>query len=410
MEWMKGSSILVFNCGSSSLGYKMFGWDSGEAAVLARGKAHRVGVTGAEESFLEHHGPEGERRQVQPLPDHGAAAAAALEALAADGLAVTGVGHRFVHGGERFAGATFVDDETYPLLQQCLPLAPIHNPAAMAAIEVARETVPQARQYVSFDSAFHATIPEVARTYALPKRLVERFGFRRYGFHGLSYEYVTAATLEYLQVPAAGSRMVACHLGTGGSSVAAIADGRSVDTSMGYTPLPGLVMSTRAGDVDPMLAVYLMMVQGLRPAEAEDLLNKRSGLLGVSRYSSDLRDLNENVGEGEGHDSSSRGLAVEAYVHRLRKYVGAYAAAMGGLDALVFTDDIGVSDAQVRAAVCQDMEWCGIHLDGEANAAAPRDQIARLTGPDSPVTALSVPTDEEAVIVRQGVELWRSAA
>jgi acetate kinase len=254
---------------------------------------------------------------------------------------------------------------------------------------------------VTADGSFHATIPTHAHTYPLPKDILKRFGFRKFGFHGLSYQYVIGAAAKHLKIPLKGTRMVACHLGTGGSSSVAVREGRSVDTSMGYTGLPGLVMSTRSGDVDPMLATFLMDVYGEQPDDVEDILNKKSGLLGVSGFSSDIRDIIGRIEE----DPQAR-LAFDMYVHRLKKYIGSYIAALGGLDVLIFTDDIGARNWLVRDKACQGLAWCGVELDPDANRKATGGEVLSEIGSSgSRVKVLVVPTEEELVICREGIRI-----
>ena len=403
-------NTLVFNCGSSSLSYKIFHTPTGQPPqVVVAGKAHRVGVTGTEPAFVEHHAAGGGiDTQTTPIPDHRTAAGLILEHLRTVSVGIDVVGHRFVHGGSLFDAPAFIDQDTLGKLRSCLPLAPLHNPIALSVIHECCKSLPQARQYVTFDSAFHCTIPDYAYTYALPLQVVQRFGFRKYGFHGLSYWYVSRQVPGILNIPAdrLPLKIVACHLGTGGSSVAAIKGGRSMDTSMGYSPLPGLVMGTRSGDIDPMLMLYLMNVYGLRGDDLMDLLNKRSGLLGISGFSSDLTDIIARLGRDEGEDEEEQPqLAFNMYIQRVRKYVGGYVVGLGGIDALVFTDDIGVHNWRVREKVCQDMEWSGIRLDAQRNRQATPDAICRISAADSRVAVLSVPTDEELVICLQGHEL-----
>jgi acetate kinase len=294
-----------------------------------------------------------------------------------------------------------LDEPTLALLHQCIPLAPIHNPIALGVVEESRKRIVLERQYMTFDNAFHATMPPCAAAYLLPRAILEKFGFRKYGFHGLSYSYVVKQTSEFLQVPAEQLKIVACHLGTGGSSVAAILGGRSIDTSMGYSPLTGLVMSTRSGDIDPLLTVYLMAAYGYRPEQMLDLLNKRSGLIGVSGFSSDITDI---IHRFLGADQDSE-LALQMYVHRLRKYVGEYIAALKGLDVLVFTDDIGLRNPFIRQRVCERMEFAGIVLDERLNEAAPVDRVAALQTAGSTARILTIPADEELVICLEGNKL-----
>ncbi len=256
-------NILVFNCGSSSLTFKVYMVSAKtEIAVLLSGKAHRVGVKGTEPSFIEFTSQGNTEKIISPLKNHRAAAASTLKYIKDHEISLDYIGHRFVHGGSFFHSSTFLDEKTLHTLKLCEPLAPLHNPISLNVIDESKKYFPTLKQYVAFDSAFHATLPSYAYTYALPKTLIQKFGFRKYGFHGLSNSFVINEASRYLEKPLRNLKMIVCHLGTGGSSVTAIKDGHSVDTSMGYSPLPGLVMSTRSGDIDPMLAIYLMEVFG----------------------------------------------------------------------------------------------------------------------------------------------------
>jgi len=395
-------NILVFNCGSSSLGYKVFEAEKGTCQVLVSGKAHRVGVKGKEPSFIEHRYGQRHTRQETPIATHRQAAGLVFDYLAGEKVHLDAVGHRFVHGGHLFQKSALVTPENFKKLKACLPLAPLHNPTSLSMIEETGRLHPGLGQYVTFDSAFHTTLPEQAYTYAVPETLRKKFSYRKYGFHGLSYTYVTLKAAEFLRRPLKGLKLVACHLGTGGSSVAAIKDGYSVDTSMGFSPLQGLMMSTRCGDIDPMLSLYLMSVFGYRPDALLDKLNRESGLLGVSGISSDLRDIIQSFHGPEGEDAK---LSFSMYVQRLKKYVGAYATILQGMDALIFTDDIGVGNHLVREKLCQEMDWCGLFLDEELNRQAKSDAIYRLEKPGSKVAILTIPTDEEYVICREGEKL-----
>jgi acetate kinase len=397
-----GMNILVFNCGSSSLNYKIFKAVRGDDfKVVCKGKAHRVGVKGSQPSFIEHYW-QGERlEKIIPIQDHASAARVIFEFLQEKWMAVNLIGHRFVHSGQHFQSSTILTPANLPNLEACLPLAPIHNPASMSVIRLCSSFMPNAPQYVTFDTAFHAGLDAAAYTYALPKDLCRVNGWRKYGFHGLSYQYVTRKAADYMHHPLADMKLIACHLGTGGSSVVAIAQGRSVDTSMGFSPLPGLMMSTRSGDIDPSLPLLWAENNGFSPDEIEDVLNKKSGLLGVSGLSSDIRDL-----KAAGVENPAAALAVELYTYRLRKTIGAFAAVLGGIEALIFTDDIGVQNPEVRRLACEGLTWCGVELDPEANRAAPRDQIAEVSAATSAVRVLSIPTDEEAVIGREGLRLF----
>jgi acetate kinase len=395
-------NILTFNCGSSSLTFKVFSVDQVEKiGVVLSGKAHRVGVKGSKPSSIEYDCG-GSRESVETsLDDHGQAAVLAINKLAELGIKLDCIGHRWVHAAGYFQTA-WVDDALLLRLKALVPILPVHHPSILRVIYACRKALPALPQYVTADGAFHSTIPACAYTYLLPEGLVKKFGFRKHGFHGLSYRYIVRKTAESLGIPLQGSRIVACHLGTGGSSAVAVKDGESVDTSMGYTALSGLVMSTRSGDIDPILTLYLMAEYGYHPDDLMDMLNKKSGLLGISGFSSDIRDIIQRVGE----DAQAK-LAFEMYVYRLRKYVGSYVAVLGGLDVLVFTDDIGVHNWLVREKVCQGMDWCGVRLDAEANQRASGDEIARLDAPDSKVRVLIVPTEEELVICWDGIALMK---
>ena len=399
-------NILVFNCGSSSLTYKIFRFTGPDKIeTLLSGKAHRVGVKGTAPSFIENTVDGKTSKREFSIRNHGEAAAAALEHIKTLGIAVDLVGHRFVHGGNYFKNTSFIGKKTLKKLKLCLPLAPIHNPVSLEVIEQARRYLPDPRQYVAFDSAFHSTIPYYAYTYCLPKKIIDKFGFRKYGFHGLSYSYVINEAARVTGGDAKRMKAVACHLGTGGASVAAIKDGRSMDNSMGYSPLPGLVMSTRSGDIDPLLSIYLMNAYGLRSETLIDMLNKKSGLLGISGFSSDLTDILRQFPE-DGTDLKQNRLAVGIYVHRLKKYIGGYIAVLGGIDTLIFTDDIGVENPSLRKRVCEDMGWCGVSLDEKKNAQeASGAGTAIISSGKSKVNVVVVPTKEELVICLEGVKL-----
>ncbi len=392
--------VLVFNCGSSSLTFKVFAATSEQdVQAVFSGKAHRVGVHGSQASFVEfHHGPRDEKTEL-PLETHAQAAALVIDKIREWDIRIDCIGHRWVHAGGKFKTA-WVDRDLLVELKRLLPMMPIHHPAMLHVILQCRKSLPRIPAYVTADGAFHATIPDYVYTYPLPRDIIEKFGFRKYGFHGLSYQYVVRQAAAYLGVPFEHSRIVACHLGTGGSSAAAIAGGKSIDTSMGYTALPGLVMSTRSGDVDPMLAVYLMGVYGESADDLIDVLNKKSGLLGVSLFSSDIRDIIPRLDEDR-----NANLAFNMYVQRLKKYIGGYVATLGGIDALVFTDDIGVHNSMLREKVCSHMAWCGIELDLAANEKATGDSLSLLSAANARVKILAVPTEEELVICWEGMRL-----
>jgi acetate kinase len=397
-------NILVFNCGSSSVSYKVFDVDDlKNTAVIVSGKAHRVGVKGSEPSFVEHSYREKNYKDVLPITNYRQAARIILKFLKENDITIDCIGNRFVHGGTYFQKSAFVNAGSLEKLELCLPLAPLHNPIALSVIFESRKVFPNTRQYVVFDSAYHSTIPDYAFTYALPRRVVQKYTYRKYGFHGLSYSYVVETVAEFLATPVENLKIVACHLGTGGSSVAAIKNGCSVDTSMGFSPLSGLVMSTRCGDIDPMIIIYMMIFYGYRNDDLLNLLNKKSGLLGVSGFSSDIRDIIAGIPGGK-----QAGLAFNMYIQRLKKYIGSYiVAALGGLDVLIFTDDIGIKSPIVREKVCDDMEWCGITLDKEKNKKYGMEKPGLLNSKKSKVRIIALPTDEEIVIAWEGIKLLR---
>eukprot|EP00727_Mastigamoeba_balamuthi_P010051 m51a1_g5669 PPi-dependent acetate kinase (442) ;mRNA; r:924571-926108 len=412
--------VVVFNCGSSSLSYKAYevARSSPAPTAVASGKAHRVGCAGTQPPFIEHKRPgatpsRDERRE--STVSHAAAAAAILDELAARGVVVGAAGHRFVHGGTLFTGPALISPwaETRERLVRCLPLAPIHNPISLAVIDVCREKLGEAvPQYVVFDTAFHSTIEPRAYTYALPASLVEEHGYRKFGFHGLSYQYVMGEMREKLG-SLAGTKIIACHLGTGGSSAAAVRDGRSVDTTMGWSPLPGLVMSTRTGDIDATVALSLVGDCGMTVARATKVLNSESGLTGLTGgLTSDLRDVHAIAADASNPHHRTCALAWEVYVHRLCCAVGSLTAAMEGITALVFTDDLGFDMPPLREAVCARLGWLGVVVDPAANAAATRASIsassspvAEITGPQSRVRVFAVVNDEEIVIANEAAKL-----
>lgn len=390
--------ILVFNCGSSSLTFRFYRCAAGQPPVsLAWGKAHRVGAAGPVPSHVEVNTPDLPpiNRQV-PMRDHGQAAAAILETLPVSLPAPDLVGHRFVHGGAHFSRAAFVDPVTMPVLESCLPLAPIHNPASMSAIRVCLERLPAAREYVAMDTTFHAGIPDEAAFYPLAA-----FADRpKSGFHGLSYSYVLERCAGYFGRPADSLNLVMAHLGTGGSSACCVRNGKTLDTTMGFTPLPGLVMSTRCGDLESILVPRLCQLLNLTPPALEDLLNRRSGVLGLSGgVSSDLRDLHKLALQGD----KAAARVIEVSASRTAAYCGAYAMLLPACEALVFTDDLGSKFPALANAICAKLSFLGVKLAPEA---VPVDQGLRvLSAPDSAFPVLAVDTDEELLILREGLKI-----
>ncbi len=363
--------ILTLNAGSSTLKYKLFQMP-GET-VLDEGTSDCSEGAGSAE--------------------------AATEAIAhCRPLGVDAVGHRVVHGGARFSEPTRVTPEVLESLRALAPFDPLHNPTEIALLEACQRLLPDVPAVAVFDTAFHQTLPEVAWRYAIPRDLSERLNLRRYGFHGISHRYVSQRLLQCLGRGPEGSNLVTCHLGSG-ASVCAIKDGQSVDTSMGLTPLEGLVMGTRTGDIDPGLLLFLLRAQSMTPADLDDLLNYQSGLLGLSGRSGDVRTLEQAVRQGD--ERAEMALAVFAY--RVRKYIGAYAAALGGMDALAFTGGIGEHSTAMRARICQGLEFLGVGLDIGRNEAA-RDETQMSTD-SSPVPVWMIPTDEERQIARETAAL-----
>ena len=383
--------IIAVNAGSSSLKLQLVDATAGREQQLARALVQRIG--GAATITVEAR-TQSARRETRDVPDHAAALAAVLAAFRKMGLPEPeAAGHRIVHGGSRFTAPTRIDDGVIAALTALQELAPLHNAPGVAALEACRQAFGEGLPMVAvFDTAFHATLPEVAYRYALPHDLVERHGIRRYGFHGISYAYVVTRYAELAERARETVNMIVLHLGNG-ASIAAIRGGRSVDTSMGFTPLEGLVMGTRSGDLDPAILGVLAQREGVEVAEVERWLNERSGLLGLSG-SSDMRDLLTSAKT----DARAR-MAVDVFCYRARKYIGAYLAVLGGVDALVFTGGIGEHAAPVRAAICEGLQWAGIRVDPSANDAASGD--ARIGVPTAPVDTWVIATDEERMIARE---------
>jgi acetate kinase len=365
-------SVFVLNTGSSSVKFRVV--DPRTGSVSADGIVDRIGEPGGDTA------------------DHRAAIDAILAGL--DRSSIDAVGHRIVHGGMRFVQATLIDDTVEAGIEQLVPLAPLHNPPGLLGIRAARAALPTLPQVAVFDTAFHANLAEAARSYAIEGALAEQYGIRRYGFHGTSYRIVSERAAEFLGRPLDQLRLIVLHLGNG-ASAAAIAGGRSVDTSMGMTPLEGLVMGTRSGDLDPAVLLYLQRNAGMTVDELDDLLNRRSGLLGLSGRS-DMRGVIEAA---EGGDAAAR-LAFDVYTHRLRHYIGAYLALLGGADALVFTAGVGENSAPVRVAALDGLAPLGLELDAAANA-RPGGGSRRISPADTRTQVLVIPTDEEFQIARE---------
>jgi acetate kinase len=397
-------NIFVVNSGSSSIKYQLFRWPAEQP--VCSGLAERIGQDNAvitHKTFLD--GTEQVTQRTLPLPDHEAGLREVVALLTDPGVGalrdpseIDVVGHRVVHGGETFASTTLVDASVKTAIQGLFALAPLHNPANYLGIEVAERLFPQARQVAVFDTAFHQTMPEHAFRYALPEQLYAEHRIRVYGFHGTSHQYVAAQAAAYLGNLAA--RLITIHLGNG-CSMAAVQNGQSLDTSMGFSPLAGLVMGTRSGDLDPAVVLYLQSQLGYTTNQVNNLLNKQSGMAGLTGFS-DMRDITKGLNQGD----ATAELAYSMYAYRIRKYIGAYAAVLNGLDALVFTAGVGENDALVRSRACQHLEFFGIVLDEEKNQVR-TPGLRDISQPESRVRILVVPTNEELEIARQCAELLR---
>ena len=402
--------VLVLNSGSSSIKYRLFTDEADGLRLAARGLIERIGEdTGhAEQAVVEPDGTTATSSDDAPVPDHAAGFRWIVGQLEAAGLAddLGAIGHRVVHGGSEFTAPTVIDDAVLARIEAQIPLAPLHNPANLTGIEVARELRPELTQVAVFDTAFHASLPPAAYRYAVPEALLDEYGVRRYGFHGTSHAYVARRAAAALGRDEADLKLVTLHLGNG-ASMAAVDGGLSVETSMGLSPLEGLVMGTRSGDLDPAVIFHLIREAGMAPEEVERILNRDSGLKGLCG-DNDLRTVEDRAAAGDERAQ----LAVDVYVHRIRKYLGAYAAVLGGLDAVVFTAGVGENSDTIRAAVCADMDVLGIRLDparndGQRASKAP-DGVVAVHTDDSRVAVLVVATDEEREIAEQTLAAVRA--
>ncbi|MEK8129775.1 acetate kinase [Paenibacillus filicis] len=394
--------VLVINAGSSSLKFQLYNMEN--EAVLAKGKVERIGM----DSAILTYEPEGKQdiREVREILEHTTAIRRVLDMLAHPEFGVLksvrdiqAVGHRVVHGGESFSSSVLVDDRVKQEIKRLFDLAPLHNPAHMLGIQAVETNMPGVPQAVVFDTAFHQTMPSAAYLYPIPMVLYKKHKIRRYGFHGTSHAYVSERAAAYLGRPIEELKLVTCHIGNG-ASCAAVLHGKSVDTSMGMTPLEGLMMGTRSGDIDPAIVPFAMSKEELTLSEVNSMLNKHSGLMAISGISSDMREVTQAMQDGD----KNAALAFEMYEYRLRKCIGAYAAAMNGIDAIVFTAGVGENSAALRAAVCRNLTFLGLRLDEEANARRSQEDRMISTA-DSRVQVLVVPTNEELVIARDTYEL-----
>ena len=393
--------ILVLNCGSSSIKYKLFDMTTKE--VMAQGGIEKIGLPG---SFLKLTLPNGEKKILEKdVPEHTTGIDFILNTLVSEEYGaiksldeINAVGHRMVHGGEKFAKSVLIDQEVLDTFIACSDLAPLHNPANLKGVNAVSAILPNVPQVGVFDTAFHQTMPDYAYMYAVPYELYTKYGVRRYGFHGTSHRYVSKRVCEFLNIPVEGTKIITCHVGNGGS-ITAVKDGKSVDTSMGLTPLEGLMMGTRSGDIDGGAVTYIMEKEGLDAQGISNLLNKKSGVLGVFEKSSDMRDLESAAAAGEPRAV----LAENMYFYRIKKYIGAYAAAMGGVDVIVFTGGVGENQANARAGACEGLEYMGVKVDAEKNKT--RGVEAIISTDDSKVKVVVIPTDEELMIASDTMDI-----
>lgn len=394
--------ILVLNCGSSSIKYALYNMD--DKSVMTSGGAERVGLDGA---FVKVKLPNGEKKTVMhDIPEHTEGVKFIFSLLTDPEIGVIkdlneidAVGHRMVHGGEKFNKSVVLTDEVLKTFEECIDLAPLHNPANLKGVKAVSELMPGLPQVGVFDTAFHQTMPAHSYLYAIPYELYEKYGVRRYGFHGISHRYVSKRVCDFLGVNPADKKVITCHIGNGGS-IAAVDGGKCVDTSMGLTPLEGLMMGTRSGDIDGGAITFLEKKLGLDADGMSNLLNKKSGVLGITGISSDMREIESANDEG----NERAKLALDMYSYRIKKYVGAYAAAMGGCDIIVFTAGVGENQASMREDVCRNMEYMGVKLDVEKNKTI-RGEEAIISTPDSKVTVCVIPTDEELMIATDTMNL-----
>ena len=386
--------ILVLNCGSSSIKYKLFEMPSKE--VLAQGGIEKIGLP---DSFLKLTLPNGEKKIIErSIQEHTSGVQMIFDVLTdaefgvvKDLSEIEAVGHRVLHGGSKFSESVVINQDVINAIEECCDLGPLHNPANLKGIYAVQKLMPQVPQIAVFDTAFHQTMPEHAYLYPVPYELYEKYGVRRYGFHGTSHRYVSKRVCEFLGVQPEGKKIITCHIGNGGS-VSAIKDGKCMDTSMGLTPLEGLMMGTRSGDIDAGAVTFIMEKENLDANGVSNLLNKKSGVLGVSGVSSDMRELEAAVAAG----NPKAILAEKMYFYRIKKYVGAYAAALGGVDIIVFTGGVGENQCNCRTEVCGGLEFMGVKVDAKKNEV--RGEEAVISADESKVKVVVIPTDEELMI------------
>lgn len=395
-------NVLVINAGSSSLKYQLFDMDT--ETVVAKGMCERIGIDGRLKHTPCLNGKPVFKEDI-PLPTHAEAINAVIEKLTSEEYGVItslkeidAIGHRVLHGGQKFSQSVMIDDNVIAAITECIPLGPLHNPANLMGIKACQKVMPGVPQVAVFDTAFHQSMPKHAYIYPIPYSYYEKYGIRRYGFHGTSHRYVSKKALEVLGIPAKGSRLITCHLGNG-SSIAAIKDGKCIDTTMGLSPLEGLPMGTRSGSIDPTILSVLANNEGLTFQQIMEILNKESGVLGISGISSDFRDI-EEAGE-KGNERAM--LALNIFDYDVVKYIGAYLVALGGADAIVFTAGLGENGPETRERICTMLEGIGIKIDKEKNKF--KGQLRDITAEGSTTKVLVIPTDEELVIARDTREI-----
>ncbi|CAI8953125.1 MULTISPECIES: acetate kinase [Bacillus] len=392
------SKIIAINAGSSSLKFQLFEMPSEK--VLTKGLVERIGL---EDSIFTITVNGEKQTEVTNIPDHGVAVNMLLNKLTENGILksldeISGIGHRVVHGGEKFDDSAVITDEVLAEIENLSELAPLHNPAHVVGIKAFQAVLPNVPAVAVFDTAFHQTMPEESFLYSLPYEYYEKYGVRKYGFHGTSHKYVTQRAAELLGRPLESLRLLSCHLGNG-ASIAAVEGGKSIDTSMGFTPLAGVTMGTRSGNIDPALIPYIMEKTGQSVEEVLNVLNKKSGMLGLSGFSSDLRDIEQ--AEKEGNHRAE--VALDVFVGRIHKYIGSYAARMKGVDAIIFTAGIGENSALIRERVLEGLEFMGVYFDPKRNNI--HGEEAFINFPHSPVKIIVIPTDEEVMIARDVLRL-----
>ena len=397
--------ILVLNCGSSSIKYKLY--DMNDMSVLAAGGVERISL---DEAFIKDTLPDGEKKKIiHDMPDHKEGVNFVFKCLLDPEIGaiksldeIDAVGHRIVQGGDKYCDSIIVDKQVEAGIEELCDLAPVHNAGHLRGLRAVDALMPETPQVCVFDNAFHSTMPDYAYLYAIPYDLYTKYHVRRYGFHGTSHRYVSQRVCEYLGRDIKTQRIITCHIGNG-ASISAVKFGKCVDTSMGLTPLAGLMMGSRSGDIDPSAVTYLMEKLGKQPQEMADYLNKESGVMGITGISSDMREIESAAAEG----NERAQLALNMYNYRIKKYIGAYAAAMGGVDIIVWTAGVGENQTGTRIDACSDLEFLGIKIDPEANKVRGKEAI--ISTPDSKVTVCVIPTDEESVIARDTMKLVQEA-